>query len=309
MSYTDRKLRSPKKRLQKSPPIRKKIEIFPHIITGYDADIEGMPEGIQIIGYMSEMDMLRNRTGRWKTRVTSVKRGYYGDEDYELEMLPVFTPSIKKHNYQFLSDDRVLYYDSSIVKMEPPMEGHYTPEAVSIDPRYTISGWRDPPKGFLWRGLSFEEMEFIRGHGHIRSEGEYNIGDEQAGLTYFSWKFDQANSYASGFAPPAYQASFGYPSYIIGVLPPKKESHAKGDLVSYPEQGIKGKTDISRILEICEVRAVVAEPKKIEIRHTNSFSPIYEIGSTYGHSPTFAYRFLTPKEVNEFVTERKLPST
>jgi hypothetical protein len=81
-------------------------------------------------------------------------------------------------------------------------------------------GWSyDIPKNeeYMYRGMSWEEYQSILEDGFIKSMGDYNIGDAQMGLTYFTSTPRSAQSYADGFAPPLYRSSIGRPAVVIAV--------------------------------------------------------------------------------------------
>jgi len=72
----------------------------------------------------------------------------------------------------------------------------------------------DPRLGF--RGMSWEEWQYIRKNGHIQSKGDYNLGTIQEKLTFYG-SADTAVHYSSGFAAMAFKASQKRPSVVIAV--------------------------------------------------------------------------------------------
>lgn len=71
----------------------------------------------------------------------------------------------------------------------------------------------DPTMGY--RGMSWEEWQYIRKHGHIQSKGDWNFASQEK-LTFYG-RADTAAHYSSGFAPMAFQSSQKRPSVVIAV--------------------------------------------------------------------------------------------
>lgn len=111
-------------------------------------------------------------------------------------------------------------------------------------------GWIEklPEEGpLMYRGMSYEEWMFIQETGRIESLGDYNLGDEQIGLTYFSTEPDSAAHYAHGFAPSEYKATPDKPAYVIGV--PRQEGEPVAGVGEH-EVGVRGPVDASLIEEV-----------------------------------------------------------
>jgi hypothetical protein len=65
-----------------------------------------------------------------------------------------------------------------------------------------------------YRGMAWEEWQFIREQGYIESSGSHNL--DQPGLT-FCGDAQQAEHYASGFAPVAYKPAWRRPGVVIAI--------------------------------------------------------------------------------------------
>ena len=78
----------------------------------------------------------------------------------------------------------------------------------------------------IHRGMSHDEYENFRRTGEIKSQGSYNIGEEQHGLTYFTTDPLSAQSYANSFAPWDKVPTFDRPAYIVSAKHPGEE-HVK----------------------------------------------------------------------------------
>jgi hypothetical protein len=72
----------------------------------------------------------------------------------------------------------------------------------------------DPSLGY--RGLNWEEWQFIRKNGYVQSSGVQNFSHQQ-GLTLFSKKPDSAEVYVHSFASVQNSVTFTRPGIIIAV--------------------------------------------------------------------------------------------
>jgi hypothetical protein len=100
---------------------------------------------------------------------------------------------------------------------------------------------------YMYRGMSWEEWKKIVQTGEIKSEGSYNLGDDQIGLTYFSSDATSASHYAHGFAPYYLQATPEKPAVVIAVG--KREGkHVAG--TAEHEIGVPGSININEIKEV-----------------------------------------------------------
>jgi hypothetical protein len=78
---------------------------------------------------------------------------------------------------------------------------------------------------WVYRGMSWEEWNYIRKKGQILSKGSYNIGQE--GLTFYG-NAETGLYYGSSFAPIAFKTSIKKPSVVIAI--PKKFVMSHEDL-------------------------------------------------------------------------------
>jgi hypothetical protein len=65
-----------------------------------------------------------------------------------------------------------------------------------------------------YRGMAWEEWQFIRKQGYVESSGSHNL--DQPGLT-FCGDASSAEHYASGFAPLAYKPAQRRPGVVIAI--------------------------------------------------------------------------------------------
>jgi hypothetical protein len=140
---------------------------------------------------------------------------------------------------------RPIKWDPEISDIEP------TEDKWGRDFKTTLrEGWFDDvPQNdkLIFRGMSWEEWQGIKETGIIKSKGDYNIGSEQEGLTYFTTDSGSATHYSSGFAPIQYQATPNKPAIVIGI--PKREGVAVEGTAEH-EVGLPGDISAKEIVEV-----------------------------------------------------------
>lgn len=130
------------------------------------------------------------------------------------DVSPTNAPAVDTYTDEW-GKTRTIYYDPARVQ---PTRGRFGHEWNSREmPGASVEALDDVPEGLLWRGMSDEEYQAARQNGYFESNGSYNIGDDQKGLTFFSTGIDHAGNYANGFAPSQHQAGFGKPAHVVGI--------------------------------------------------------------------------------------------
>ncbi len=125
--------------------------------------------------------------------------------------------------------DRPSIYDPKFFDLKPD---HLTDEAGNIIatkyipvPRegvpFDLPTAKDPEK--IFRGMSAEEFANFQKNKYLQSHGDFNIGDAQKGLTYFSEDPEMARSYAHSFAPSDFYPDPARPGYVIAVKRPSED--------------------------------------------------------------------------------------
>lgn len=112
--------------------------------------------------------------------------------------------------------------------------------------------------GVLFRGMSHEEFHNIKKTGKIQSKGEYNMGDKQVGLTYYSKSPEQAQNYAHSFAPLEHRATGQHHAYVVAVKDPG--TGVKVDGTGEDEVGIPHAISKDDILHVHVGRAYAGAP-------------------------------------------------
>lgn len=103
---------------------------------------------------------------------------------------------------------------------------------------------------YLWRGISYEEMEDIKRKGYIASNGSMNMQGEE-GLTLTAKDPKSAAAYAGSFAPTWAKPTFDRPSFVLKIRKPD-ESRLTHDSGGENYVGVKGRIPVSDVLGVYE---------------------------------------------------------
>ena len=168
-----------------------------------------------------------------KTGETDIKVG----PEQELEEVPTYPEAPERSS---------VFIDPSRARVE--YDGEYRNTVIPTKGALYIEDIVEQSDDVLYRGMSAEEYRGALEQGYIKSKGDYNIGDEQEGLTFFSTRPSQAQSYANNFTPEGFKATPDRPAYVVGIKKPKKIDYITGDT----EMGLKGQIPTSDIVEVFE---------------------------------------------------------
>lgn len=125
--------------------------------------------------------------------------------------------------------------------------------------------------GTLYRGMSYEEYEGALKSGKFQSTGDYNIGDAQKGLTFFSTDPQQAEAYAHGFAPWPYKAVPGRPAVVVAIKDPGGNHLIERSRPT--EIGIHGEVPTSAITHAYFGHPVIVQSGRVEVRQQEGRAP------------------------------------
>jgi hypothetical protein len=199
---------------------------------------------------LSSVKAARER-GAWDISVRKV-RDDWSEKRVELELKPRIPGgwlSVTRHG-------STEYYDPKVAHV---VEGNYV-HPRNADAMTSLPETAAPDT--LYRGMSFEEWEAAQKSGVIRSLGDYNIGEHEKGLTYYSTDPQQAQSYAHGFAPWPYKATPDRPAVVVAIRDP-------GGHVVAPtrptEIGISDTVSVSAIKSVYFGRPYAVAPGYIEV--------------------------------------------
>ena len=183
--------------------------------------------------------------GRWDYRHQGVSEDRYPVHSFGIH--PVHSPA--SHSYiDHWGKPQTIHYDPAVTG-GPPVPGKYNRHQwPTTGPLRNEITDMNPPGGMLWRGMSHEEYQEAKTRGYFESHGGHNIGDSQNGLTFFSTDPEQANNYATWFAPQETKPTFTHPGHIVGI--PDRPDAPRGTNPSRPdpastEVGLPGRVPFS----------------------------------------------------------------
>lgn len=199
--------------------------------------------------------------GNWQLRFVKTRDRDSHEYSIEPKTLPA---GIRKVALQIAVNGEVVrtqdrLYDPSMATLEA------TDYALN-DPTLK-AGWdksipEEAEPGYLYRGMSFGEWEAAQRSGYLQSTGDYNLGDAQVGLTFFSTHSNQAASYAAGFAPWQFAPTFGRPAIVVKVKDP---GTARSFGTADTERGVPGRVSVKDVSEVFEGHVYSVRPGMMEL--------------------------------------------
>jgi len=146
------------------------------------------------------------------------------------------------------------------------------------------------PGDYIYRGISHEEYQDIVRRGFVQSKGEYNIGEAQRGLTYWTEKPDTAAYYASGFQPWQATPTFGRPAYVIAARRPSAEHIRNVPGTGEGEVGVAQAIRRSDLVAVWRGDVAYHQPGRMELRRQGYSGSDYAIGSRSSPSSRVVWR-------------------
>ena len=228
----------------------------------------------------------------WDFEVKEEKKSYFDERNFNITVKPRMSPNIVE---ECANVDRKTFIDKDIAECHVDMIDDKWPRChCNLKPN---SGYHDripaeKEPGMIYRGMAWEEFEFIKKTGFIESNCSYNIGECQIGLTYFSADPDTAAHYAGGFQPYPFLPTFARPGYVVKIPRPTDDQL---DLVSAPpgEIGVRGRIPVDQIKAVFEVRPYEIQPGKYELRSERYYTPnVLTDGGRMGPSMSIVHRQL-----------------
>lgn len=259
----------------------------PRDATGKWTAIEGLPAGKVVVDQQMGEAVSR---GAYKMTATPSKRV----GRYDVEVRAVGGTPFKRDVYS----DRQGYYD--------PSKAHLQVEDKGTEIEHQFAAPNNPDleeiiplheKDVIYRGISAEEFNAIRASGEVKSKGDYNMGDAQKGLTYWSTQAEQAQSYAHGFAPWQFKATFDRPAYVIATKRPANTVAVAG--TGAEEVGVPGAIKAADILAVWRGDVYSHMPGKVELlpRDYDEDSKELKVGSS--SAPSAGVLWTRVKDVKE----------
>ncbi len=191
-----------------------KIKNFPLEIISWDkpAVVANSSQIKAFVGrILSQMSDFRQLNSRYDIHLSNI-REYTGQVTFELKLHPI---GIRTPQIATKDDPLYDYYQK-----RNGVTGRYvhkTPkdaiEEIPVNPNY------------VYRGMSWEEWQYIQKTGQIQSNNQYNLGDVQNNLTFYG-SAETATYYANGFAPVAFKTSLKKPSLVIAIDKKNVKTHS-----------------------------------------------------------------------------------
>jgi hypothetical protein len=144
----------------------------------------------------------------------------------------------------------------------------------------------------IFRGMGAPEARNALRQGKIESKGAYNF-DNQKGVTFYSNRPSQAESYAGSFAPWQHQPTYTEPSYVFEVDRPSADHIRANTYESSEEVGVEGSIPTSNIKNIYELRVLSEQAGYIQLREEKNYDNKtvgVKEGSRSGPRQTLVYR-------------------
>jgi hypothetical protein len=159
--------------------------------------------------------------------------------------------------YEVRPDDRpghrkAAYYDPELADLETLDKGEQYLERTYARPKRHLQQHIEPldEKNVMYRGMSGEEYADINATGRVESRGEYNIGDQQAGLTYWATDARSAETYAASFAPMQWKPTIGHPCFVVAAEMPGANRIRKVQGTGEHEVGVIGAISADQIIAV-----------------------------------------------------------
>ena len=246
--------------------------------------IQGLPDDAEVDDELHHM-LTRGYRGVATPRP---KRWSDSGETYDLELHPQGNVASFKRYPKRADDRRVSYYDPELADLKTfdPDDEILARTHAKLKPTFTDTIEPLPGDNIIYRGMSAEEYAFFQRTGKIESIGDYNIGDEQRGLTYWTTQPESAVSYANSFAPQRHKPTFQLPAYVVAAKRPKETRHVAG--VGEHEVGVARPITADEVLAVWRGRVYSLEPGWFELRGSPDGKK-YRQGSATGVSTGVAW--------------------
>lgn len=251
-------------------------------------DVPGLPVGVPIIDptIKSMVEM-----GRWDLKAEEVRYKYTRPGTlFRVWIRSKLVPGVEylKTGFEGSKETAV---DTRIARVEDE-DGVLRP---SLRPE---SGYDEAipaeEDGNLYRGVSWEEFQFIKEHCKIESNCSYNLGECEIGRTYFSEDPKMAAHYGGTFQPYHLQPTFDKPGYVIKIRKQPPEKIDAKVSIMHSEVALIGSVPVLEIIAVYEIRPYAVKPGDVELRldpYGRWGSGFYE-GSRTGPGVWVGYRKL-----------------
>lgn len=257
------------------------VPTFRTLMNLLEARIEGLPDDL-VVKDRSVDDKLSS--GRY--RLTA--KPSHGD-NYEVEV----HPHDGEHTYKpYHARDSVSYHDPELADVHDKDEPEEILRGQRVRPKAGLMTDIPPlDVDAIYRGMSYEEFQNFLETGEIASKGDYNIGDAQNGLTYWTTEVRSAETYANGFAPERFKPTFSKPCYVVAARVPSPADirHVKG--VAAHEVGVTRPISSDEVLAAWEGRVYDFRPGSFSLRPDGyGEKPDYKMGGGSAASASVVWK-------------------
>jgi thioredoxin reductase len=240
--------------------------------------IKGMPKGAFVTSQSLATAVQR---GAFTFEAKERPKGKYeSGRQFEIFITAIKPNGIEEYQSRARGDKVIPLYDPRLAKLVTLDKGTVIERKIPVPLDPTKADIRPlDRKDVIYRGMSAEEYEASKARGYLESRGDYNIGEAQHGLTYWSNEVQTAQSYANGFAPWQYKATFEKPAYVVAIPTPAKVVINP----AYPtETGVPGQIPMSEIVAAWRGDAFDHEPGELDAHQLTDNE--YQTGSGHGAS-------------------------
>jgi hypothetical protein len=231
--------------------------------------------------------------GIFEGRLGSKRQGKWGDFEQQSVLLK---PTDIPRGWKMIENrqGKRTYYDPKYAESY-----QLVPDVEGVKPKDVARGSFDDVKaepGKIYRGMSYEEYQAALERGHFVSRGDYNIGEAQKGLTFYSTDPRQAQAYAQGFAPWMYKATPSRPAVIVEVADPGKHIDLPELGRTTTEVAVRERIPIGSISRVWLGRPYIVEEHQVDINRDKYHGTSVGGGTSYSSSVRWEEQHQGPGE-------------
>jgi hypothetical protein len=252
--------------------------------SGYDHKISGLPPTVKISDRLLNQAIARDA---YTFSAVEQPKGKFesGGPRYELSVTARIPSGIQKFEAR---PGRPEYYDPRLAELHTVDAGQKYLERVDARPKegLTTKITPLPDKDIIYRGMAAEEYQAFLKTGEIKSRGDYNFPGQE-GLTYWAKDVDTAVSYANGFAPWSYKATFEKPAYVVATRMPKEVRNIRG--AGDNEVGVARPITKDEVVGVWRGDVFEHTPGEYTLKPVGYSDTEYEVGSGVGVSSSVVW--------------------
>jgi hypothetical protein len=238
--------------------------------------VSGLPEYVDLD---SEFNTAKERGG-FSMKVTDTDTSIRGEEIYTISVGIDDAPHFKKSEKGHMYDPK---YAEEIEEKHDDFSYKYVKPKDNINDKTLLldKGQQEQP-GYIYRGMSYDEYVSSKERGFLQTKGDYNLGPDQEGLTYYTTDISSAASYSSSFAPWQYKPTYKKPAIVVKIKDPGTSVHVEG--VGEHERGVPGKVPFKNVVSTYEGKVYAYSPGTHEYRY-DPYIKKTKRGSSQSYTP------------------------